>query len=104
MNQNPRIVKLLLPLVFFLWLGISCTNQKDTGTTTASKDPKIENLKLPTGFHADHLYGPSENGEGSWVSMTFDDKGRIIASDQYGALYRLKVPAIGDTGRAHRCG
>jgi hypothetical protein len=31
------------------------------------------------------------------LSMTFDEKGRIIASDQYGSLYRLKVPAIGDT-------
>ncbi|HMH33374.1 MAG TPA: c-type cytochrome, partial [Puia sp.] len=51
----------------------------------------------PAGFHADHLYGPSENQEGSWVSMTFDDKGRLIASDQYGAIYRLQLPAIGDT-------
>lgn len=27
--------------------------------------------------------------------MTFDGKGRLITSDQYGALYRLKLPAIG---------
>jgi putative heme-binding domain-containing protein len=27
--------------------------------------------------------------------MCFDDKGRMIASDQYGGLYRLNVPAIG---------
>ena len=25
--------------------------------------------------------------------MTFDDKGRIIASDQYGSLYRVTLPA-----------
>ena len=36
------------------------------------KDPKITNLKLPEGFHAERLYGPSAKGEGSWVSMTFD--------------------------------
>lgn len=29
--------------------------------------------------------------------MTFDNKGRLIASDQYGALYRMVLPAIGDT-------
>jgi hypothetical protein len=29
--------------------------------------------------------------------MTFDGKGRILASDQYGAIYRMEVPAIGDT-------
>jgi len=74
---------------------LSCNNEVQP--TKQSTDPKIANLKLPEGFNADHLLGPSENGEGSWVSMTFDDKGRLIASDQYGALYRMVVPAIGDT-------
>lgn len=92
----------IIALAFCLVASSSCNNPKDVkegdaADTTLSKDPKVANLKLPAGFHADHLYGPSENGEGSWVSMTFDDKGRIIASDQYGALYRMKVPAIGDT-------
>ncbi len=63
----------------------------------SSVDPKVAKLKLPAGFKAERLYGPSEHEEGSWVSMTFDDKGRIIASDQYGFLYRMTVPAIGDT-------
>jgi putative heme-binding domain-containing protein len=27
--------------------------------------------------------------------MTFDDKGRLIASDQFGALYRMSIPAAG---------
>lgn len=62
-----------------------------------SSDPKLAKLKLPDGFKADHLFGPSENEEGSWVSMTFDNKGRLIASDQYGSLYRMELPAIGDT-------
>lgn len=74
----------------------SCKN-KELKADETSSDPKIAHLKLPSGFHADHLYGPSENGEGSWVSMTFDDKGRLIASDQYGSLYRMQLPAIGDT-------
>ncbi len=34
-------------------------------------------------------------GQGSWVAMTFDDKDRLIVSDQYGALYRMEVPTIG---------
>ena len=89
-------VRLLLFTAVFLLFCISFTINKET-EIQVSKDPKIANLKLPEGFHADHLYGPSENGEGSWVSMTFDDKGRIIASDQYGGLFRMKVPTIGDT-------
>ena len=96
MNQKSSFVRLLFFTVVFLFVCISFTINKET-EVQVSKDPKIANLKLPAGFHADHLYGPSGNGEGSWVSMTFDDKGRIIASDQYGGLYRMKVPAIGDT-------
>lgn len=87
-------LKLFLLLSVFVML-LSCNNEVQQ--TKQSSDPKIANLKLPEGFNADHLLGPSENGEGSWVSMTFDDKGRLIASDQYGALYRMVVPAIGDT-------
>ncbi|MFN7279380.1 MAG: PQQ-dependent sugar dehydrogenase, partial [bacterium] len=85
--------------------GISCLliatafthYQQDTEPAFTSSDPKVSKLKLPAGFKADRLYGPSEHEEGSWVSMTFDPKGRIIASDQYGYLYRITVPAIGDT-------
>jgi putative heme-binding domain-containing protein len=58
-------------------------------------NPKTEKLKMQPGFKAEHLYSPSENNQGSWVSMTFDDKGRMIVSDQYGGLFRLKIPAIG---------
>jgi putative heme-binding domain-containing protein len=44
---------------------------------------------------AELLYSPGENDQGSWVAMTFDDKGRMITSDQYGFLYRLELPPIG---------
>ena len=71
--------------------------QQPSEAPLPSSDPKAAKLKLPAGFKAERLYGPSEHEEGSWVSMTFDPKGRIIASDQYGYLYRITVPAIGDT-------
>ncbi len=58
-------------------------------------DPKVAKLKLSPGFMAEHLYSPSENNQGSWVSMCFDDKGRMLASDQYGGIYRLNIPALG---------
>jgi putative heme-binding domain-containing protein len=90
MMSNPSM-KLLLALFLFFLLGTSC-NQSNSGKDT---DPKIAKLKLPEGFHAEHLYSPQEHGQGSWVSMTFDNKGRIIASDQYGNLYRITVPPIG---------
>ncbi|MCX6289338.1 MAG: heme-binding protein, partial [Bacteroidetes bacterium] len=96
MNKKITSISLVITTIFLLVLLVSFTKSKQDNFQDP-KDPKITNLKLPEGFHAERLYGPSANGEGSWVSMTFDDKGRIIASDQYGSLYRLKVPKIGDT-------
>lgn len=84
--------------LFLLSISNACNNEKSIKSVTSlSTNPKIDNLKIPEGFRAEHLFGPSENGDGSWVSMTFDNKGRIIASDQYGYLYRLTVPPIGDS-------
>jgi putative heme-binding domain-containing protein len=76
-------------------LAAAC-QQKETATTS---NPKIDKLKLPVGFKAEHLYSPGDNDQGSWVAMTFDNKGRMITADQYGALYRLELPAIGDTSK-----
>ncbi len=62
-------------------------------------NPKIDKLKLPPGFKAEHLYSPEEHEQGSWVAMTFDHKGRMLTSDQYGAIYRIELPAVGDTAK-----
>lgn len=81
--------------ILLLLLLITACNGKKSSQPTAGT--KIDNLKLLPGFEAEHLYSPSANDQGSWVAMTFDDKGRMITADQYGALYRFIVPAIGDT-------
>lgn len=89
---------LRLFLSFLVIATIACNNEKkEELVAPESNDPKIRKLKLPKGFHAERLYSPGENDQGSWVSMTFDDKGRMIACDQFGAMYRLQLPAIGDS-------
>jgi putative heme-binding domain-containing protein len=77
-------------LLAFAVLLASCNNDK-ASVKAVSGDAKIEKLKILPGFTVKHLYSPSEKGQGSWVAMTFDTKGRMITSDQYGALYRLQV-------------
>ena len=62
--------------------------------TSSAQSEALEGKALQTveGFVAERLYSiPKERG-GSWVSMTFDDRGRILASDQYGGLYRVTLP------------
>src|SRR5690606_1787923 len=96
MYLNFLPVKSIVTVAAFAFVLFSCKDGKSP-EATGPADPKVERLKLQPGFTAERLFGPSENEDGSWVSMTFDDKGRIIASDQYGALYRLVVPPVGDT-------
>ncbi len=47
------------------------------------------------GFRVELLYSVPKPEQGSWVSLTTDPRGRLIASDQNGALYRITPPAIG---------
>ena len=81
-------------------LLISCDQEKENegepeAETKVPLGPKLDKLKLQSGFRAEHLYSPSDSNRGSWVAMTFDDQGRLITSDQYGALYRLTLAPIG---------
>ena len=92
---NLKNLKLLLVLLSVVGAA-SFTITKNPFSKHAIEDnPKIKKLRLPEGFAAEHIYSPSANDQGSWVAMAFDDKGRLITSDQYGKLYRLKIPAIG---------
>ncbi|MCB1225436.1 MAG: c-type cytochrome [Verrucomicrobiales bacterium] len=55
-------------------------------------------ITVPPGFTVDQLYVVPKEDQGSWVTLTVDDRGRLIAGDQYGALYRMEVPAPGQPG------
>ncbi len=98
MRNSIKLVKPGLALIALVLIGSAWVTMQ-RGNTGPSDDPKIDRLKLLPGFKAERLYGPSDNEQGSWVSMTFDDKGRLITSDQYGFLYRMTVPPIGSVGQ-----
>jgi len=55
----------------------------------------VKGLKVATGFHVELLYSVPKKDQGSWVNMCMDPQGRIIVSDQYGALYRVTPAQIG---------
>ena len=90
MFKNIRFAS-FIALFALIQFALSCNEEKEV----VSSNPKVAALKLPKGFKAEHLYSPGMNDQGSWVSMAFDDKARMIASDQHGNLYRLVIPAIG---------
>jgi putative heme-binding domain-containing protein len=89
---------LQLSIFVVLFLMSACADKKDL-VSQESADPKVAKLKMPKGFKAERIYSPGENDQGSWVSMAFDNKGRMIACDQFGGMYRLEIPPIGDTSK-----
>jgi len=76
-----------LSYLFVFMLILSCSEEQLT--------PEGPVITLPDGFEARLLYTPSNHEQGSWVSITNDNKGRLITSDQYGSLYRVTVPTDG---------
>lgn len=48
-------------------------------------------FRTPPGFEVDMVYEVPFKEQGSWVCLCLDPKGRILASDQYGKLYRVTL-------------
>lgn len=75
--------------------GGNMKNDNTPGNVIAAAD-----VGVPAGFKVELLYNVPKAEQGSWVSMTVDPKGRILAGDQYGMIYRVTVPPIGSSDQA----
>ena len=62
-----------------------------------NKATPIDRISALKGFKVELIYTVPGENEGSWVNLGLDNKGRIIASDQYGGLYRFTPPVPGAT-------
>ena len=71
------------------------TAREASAADTSVADPAT--FTVPPGFKVELLYTVPKDKQGSWISLTTDSKGRLIASDQYGGLYRLTVPPAGSS-------
>ncbi len=74
---------------FGLWAALALA-LLSARPATADDSPAGEFRSLP-GFEVDLVYVVPSGEQGSWVSLCVDPKGRIIASDQYGKLYRVTL-------------
>ncbi|MCA9231909.1 MAG: c-type cytochrome [Planctomycetales bacterium] len=77
-----------------LLLALGCLVALSFGDVAVGEEQPSK-IHLPPGFSAELVYSVPIKEQGSWVSMALDEKGRIIASDQYGHLYRITPSAIG---------
>lgn len=56
-----------------------------------------DRIRVPTGFTVERLRS-AQVGEGSWVALTFDGRGRLIISPQSGPLFRWEAGPSGQAG------
>ena len=80
------------------WAGVTEGALNALAKTRVPTATAAETLKVMKGFKAELLYTVPKETQGSWVNLCVDPKGRLIVSDQYGALYRVTPPPPG--GRA----
>ncbi len=86
----------------FLLTALTLTALLGGASAFAADAPANENkatpparIKVAKGFAVELLYSVPAEEQGSWISLCTDDKGRIYAGDQYGAIYRFPAPAPG---------
>jgi hypothetical protein len=69
--------------------------------TIMSPDGTYEarDMTLAPGFKMELMYVVPRTAQGSWVPMTWDNRGRlIVASHNTEQMYRLTIPSLGSTG------
>ncbi|MFY0654854.1 MAG: c-type cytochrome [Cyclobacteriaceae bacterium] len=96
MNHKLSTASLLIALIFLSFF--SCKESKPTDGPIENR-VTVGDITIPEGFKLEELYKPGEHEQGSWVSITKDDKGRFYTSDQYGNIYLVDV-IINDSGDA----
>lgn len=62
-----------------------------------NKATPVQRIKAPKDFKVELIYSVPGQSQGSWINLCVDPKGRILTSDQYGALYRFTPPPPGKT-------
>lgn len=80
------------------WGNVAITAATGAGPQATAVDA----IQTLPGFQVELLYSVPKESEGSWVNMTSDNKGRLIVSDQYGALYRVTPGKDAETTKVEK--
>ncbi len=76
----------------------SIDKQKGRGRPSGSGDSVVtaaSDIRVPPDFKVELVHMVSKDEHGSWVGLTVDNQGRLLATDQHGGLYRLTPTPIG---------
>jgi putative heme-binding domain-containing protein len=89
-----HIITTLVALLFLEKIAVFAAEADQANTLTNADLLGVANIKVAKDFKIELLYTVPRETQGSWVAMCIDPKGRLITSDQNGALYRVTLPEL----------
>ena len=92
-NERVKLNRVAATLLLLVTAQFNCVFAQSAGNTATP----VDRIWTQKGFEAELLYSVPADKHGSWVNLCTDDKGRILVSDQFGGLYRITPPAVGQT-------
>lgn len=95
MQRPAALLRHALPAVLVLCAAArSAEPRAPRKDRPAPEATSVGSIQALPGFQVERLYSvPAE--QGSWVSLTFDPRGRLLTCDQHGGLYRVTPPPLG---------
>jgi len=89
-NRIAALVSFSLALSVVLFLT-ACSESEAPSSEIIDIAPTVARSEIHAlpGFQVELVYDVPLDTQGSWVSLTADDRGRLIASDQRGRLWRV---------------
>ena len=104
--RNLLCLSLLAGLFLLKTAASAAEGEANTNEDQAAKSADllgVANIKIAKDFKIELLYTVPRKEQGSWVAMCIDRKGRLIVSDQNGALYRVTLPdSAGGTAKTEK--
>lgn len=91
-----RSVKTAAPLGGGAWTTVTSEVFDNALQLKSLAATATDSLHVAKGFAVELLYDVPKETQGSWVNLCTLPDGRLIASDQYGSLYQVTPPRVGE--------
>jgi len=100
MREN-RTVRIFFAGAAACWLTFASLSRSETTDESKSQvDSAIDRIHVVENFFVEPIYRVPRKTHGSWVALTVDREGRLIASAESGGLFRVTPPPKGSQATA----
>lgn len=87
-----KLIAVIIAVFFFLSLFLISCLQNQSEKKENHPEESLSGIHTLPGFKVDLLYEAPKETQGTWVSLSIDESGRMIASDQYDkGMYQIDI-------------